>query len=70
MQNSPVLSLQKNGPIKVSGKFNIIDEKGNPVEASGDVWLCRCGHSSNKPFCDGTHKKGEGATAVPKESCD
>ncbi len=39
----------------------IIARENRPylVEADGQVKpaLCRCGHSSNKPFCDGTHKR-------------
>jgi CDGSH-type Zn-finger protein len=48
-----------NGPIKISGEVNLVDENDNPVppEDSEDIWLCRCGQSKEKPFCDGTHDK-------------
>ncbi len=46
----------KNGPLKVSGKVDILDESGSLLESvESSTYLCRCGNSSNKPFCDGTH---------------
>jgi CDGSH-type Zn-finger protein len=48
----------KNGPLEVSGSVQLLDADGKPVPAGDDpVYLCRCGRSSNKPFCDGSHKK-------------
>ncbi len=36
----------------------VLDAQGNPIPAKGgDIYLCRCGHSGNKPFCDGSHKR-------------
>jgi CDGSH-type Zn-finger protein len=47
----------KNGPYEVAGA-KVVDQKGNPFKTDADpVYLCRCGQSSNKPFCDGTHTK-------------
>ena len=48
----------KNGPLEVSGPVDIVDAQGN-AKAAGDepIYLCRCGHSATKPFCDGSHKK-------------
>ncbi len=48
-----------NGPYKITGEFVIKDGTGNNFDLSGRtaISLCRCGHSENKPFCDGTHKK-------------
>jgi len=46
-----------NGPLKVDGDFKITKADGTAVEHQATAYLCRCGHSSNKPFCDGTHKK-------------
>jgi CDGSH-type Zn-finger protein len=47
------------GPIKVRGNFVLKDGKGQEFDLSGRdaVALCRCGHSANKPFCDGSHKR-------------
>jgi CDGSH-type Zn-finger protein len=46
------------GPYRIQGEFRIATQGGKPIEVSKDeVWLCRCGHSNNKPFCDGSHKK-------------
>jgi len=45
----------ENGPIKVTGNFRLYDKDKNPIEAGKDVYLCRCGNTSNPPFCDGTH---------------
>ncbi|MGO9752615.1 MAG: CDGSH iron-sulfur domain-containing protein [Solirubrobacteraceae bacterium] len=47
-----------NGPYKVTGPIEIVDHDGNPVATTGrTLYLCRCGASLNKPFCDGTHAK-------------
>ncbi len=48
-----------NGPYRIEGDFEIVDPQGKAFGLSGrtGVSLCRCGHSANKPFCDGTHAK-------------
>lgn len=46
----------KNGPLKVKGSLSIKHKDGKE-ETHKEVYLCRCGQSENKPFCDGTHKK-------------
>ena len=46
------------GPLRVEGDFQISDADGKLIEHKGEaVSLCRCGHSNNKPFCDGSHAK-------------
>ena len=49
-----------NGPLQVKGEVEVLDAQGNPIPGKGgDIFLCRCGHSANKPFCDGSHKRVE-----------
>jgi CDGSH-type Zn-finger protein len=45
------------GPLKITGNFIIKDLKTDREDASGEVRLCRCGKSGNKPYCDESHKK-------------
>lgn len=52
----------KNGPYLVTGDLSQLDLRdgdGNLFELSGKsrVFLCRCGASTTKPFCDGQHSK-------------
>jgi CDGSH-type Zn-finger protein/uncharacterized Fe-S cluster protein YjdI len=47
----------KNGPLEVTGNLEIVSGTGRTVLRTQQTWLCRCGGSSNKPFCDGTHAK-------------
>lgn len=49
--------ISKNGPIMLSGKFSVINSDGTPLETRNKTFLCRCGSTSNKPFCDGSHKR-------------
>jgi CDGSH-type Zn-finger protein/uncharacterized Fe-S cluster protein YjdI len=51
------ITPEKNGPYWVQGDFEIVDANGEVVYRGSENWLCRCGGSSNKPFCDDTHKK-------------
>ena len=44
------------GPLEVTGHFRMVDAGGRIIEHEGAVFLCRCGGSSNKPYCDGSHK--------------
>jgi CDGSH-type Zn-finger protein len=46
-----------NGPYLIQGNITLIDAEGNPYRVDHMIALCRCGHSSTKPFCDGTHEK-------------
>ena len=39
----------------IVGGIPVIDEEGNTYEVRNRQTVCRCGHSKNKPFCDGTH---------------
>jgi CDGSH-type Zn-finger protein len=53
------ITINTNGSVRVEGDFTILDANGNAFDLSGrtTISLCRCGHSENKPFCDGTHRK-------------
>jgi len=55
---STKITINNNGSIRVEGDFEIVDPEGRAFGLAGrtTVSLCRCGHSANKPFCDGTHK--------------
>ena len=44
------------GPLWVTGNIPIERSDGQPFETRNRVTLCNCGHSSNKPLCDGTHR--------------
>ena len=49
-----------NGPIRIEGDdIQIYDAQGNMFGLAGRtvISLCRCGHSANKPFCDGSHAR-------------
>jgi CDGSH-type Zn-finger protein len=54
-----VIRTRVNGPLVVEGKFRLLDADGNEYDVAGKprVSLCRCGGSTRKPFCDGTHSK-------------
>lgn len=47
---------QENGPNEARGPLEITTGTGHRVHRGKRSFMCRCGHSSNKPFCDGSHK--------------
>jgi len=48
--------VKPNGSVRVSGEVDFVDADGNVIETKANFSLCRCGHSANKPFCDGAHR--------------
>jgi CDGSH-type Zn-finger protein/uncharacterized Fe-S cluster protein YjdI len=44
-----------NGPLHLRGEVEIRSADGETVYRGSRTTLCRCGHSNNKPFCDGSH---------------
>jgi len=50
------IKVNDNGSLRVTGPVVLVDAEGNPFEPKEAFSLCRCGASSNKPYCDGTHK--------------
>lgn len=62
------IEVTRDGPYLVTGPVELKDTDGKVHPAKGKVWLCRCGASTKKPFCDGTHSKvgfAAAAAAVP-----
>jgi CDGSH-type Zn-finger protein len=52
-----VIEVLDHGPIRITGNILLSDSKKDIMESPVEVWLCRCGRSENKPYCDGSHKK-------------
>ena len=59
VRNGPVtVTPRSNGPLRVSGPLEIVSGTGRTISRTTETFLCRCGQSKNKPFCDGSHKAG------------
>jgi CDGSH-type Zn-finger protein len=59
MPETTIEALPK-GPYKVSGTFELQDTTGEQIPSEKKtVFLCRCGGSKTKPFCDGAHRDVE-----------
>lgn len=63
------IRVKSQGPFIVEGEFVLVDDEGNEIEPVKRA-LCRCGGSTTKPFCDGTHSKigFQGATQAVRKS--
>ncbi|WP_247232974.1 (4Fe-4S)-binding protein [Telluribacter sp. SYSU D00476] len=55
--NHTVVEVLPKGPLLVYGNLKVKDAAGKEVERSKVTAFCRCGHSHNKPYCDGSHLK-------------
>ena len=51
------ITATENGPLEVSGPCTLKNAEGATLREGDKMYLCRCGHSANKPFCDGAHKR-------------
>lgn len=51
------IAVIPDGPLWVSGGISVTRSDGEPLETRHRTTLCRCGHSANKPLCDGSHKE-------------
>lgn len=53
------VTVNNNGSLRIEGDFEICDAQGGVFGLAGRtvIGMCRCGHSENKPFCDGSHRK-------------
>jgi len=52
------VTVIESGPLKITGTIVLKDlQKGGVESSEKELWLCRCGKSSDKPFCDGSHKR-------------
>jgi CDGSH-type Zn-finger protein len=55
----PEIAVVDDGPLWVRGRIPIEAADGVEYEVRNRVTLCRCGHSKNKPFCDGSHVRAK-----------
>ncbi len=53
--NSVKVNIYSEGPYVIEGEVCLVHPDGTE-EVKSKAALCRCGHSANKPFCDGAHK--------------
>ena len=66
---SVTIKIKDNGPYLVEGEVRLVDMQGNEIPMAKRA-LCRCGGSTTKPFCDGTHSKigFQGASAAVQKT--
>lgn len=59
MSDRVKIYVKPNGSVRVTGEVDFVDADGNVLETKENFSLCRCGHSANKPFCDGAHRAAD-----------
>lgn len=57
MAEDVTITATKNGPYYVQGRITVQLANGDVVTTEEETWLCRCGASETKPFCDGSHSR-------------
>jgi CDGSH-type Zn-finger protein/uncharacterized Fe-S cluster protein YjdI len=58
IRNGPVKVTPKlNGPLVISGSIEVVSGTGRTINRVTKAQFCRCGHSANKPYCDGSHTR-------------
>jgi len=57
LSQSNILTVRPDGPLQFEGDLTVQDADGNVLLQGNEAWLCRCGRSQDKPYCDGTHKQ-------------
>ncbi len=60
MMSDVTIRIRDNGPLLVEGPIRLLDAEDNAFVSDPNkpaVALCRCGASSNRPFCDGSHNR-------------
>ncbi|HUX55677.1 MAG TPA: CDGSH iron-sulfur domain-containing protein [Bacteroidales bacterium] len=57
IESQAIIEVIDFGPLKITGNFLVKDLQRDLESSPGEVWLCRCGKSGNKPYCDGSHQK-------------
>jgi CDGSH-type Zn-finger protein len=65
------IEVRRNGPLIVNGPVELKDADGKIYPVNERIALCRCGASTTKPFCDGTHSRigfQAAETAVPESA--
>ena len=55
----PKIKMARKGPLEIYGGVILKDDEGYVPETLDHYTLCRCGHSKNKPFCDGNHLRNK-----------
>ncbi|MGZ5352408.1 MAG: CDGSH iron-sulfur domain-containing protein [Actinomycetota bacterium] len=53
----PSIGVEPDASFWVRGGVPVVSEDGRGYEVRNRQTLCRCGHSANKPFCDGSHRR-------------
>ncbi len=66
MTEQPKITPTEDGPLVVSAAPDLIGSDGAVIASKDTATLCRCGHSGNKPFCDGSHKAAGFSSAVDR----
>jgi CDGSH-type Zn-finger protein/uncharacterized Fe-S cluster protein YjdI len=50
------ITATRDGSLHFEGRVVVMSPDGETLADGDDIWLCRCGRSGSKPFCDGSHK--------------
>jgi len=56
-EDPTIVTVLEAGPLQVEGPMRVLAADGSLIKECEKAYLCRCGGSASKPFCDGTHRK-------------